>query len=91
MEEATSMHRAKRCKVEKQFEDFEDFIRTILQEWKVPGVAVAIIQDGEILLSQGFGLRNLADGLEVTPETLFSPCLGNWPDPHLPFSRSLSR
>lgn len=65
------MHLENRSKVEKPFEDFEDFIRTILQEWKVPGAAVAIIQDGEILLSQGFGLRNLTDGLEVTPETLF--------------------
>jgi CubicO group peptidase (beta-lactamase class C family) len=55
----------------KQLEGFEDFVRTIIQDWKAPGAAVAIIKDGEILLSQGFGLRNVTDGLGVTPETLF--------------------
>ena len=54
-----------------QLQGFEDFVRTVIQDWKVPGVAVAIIKDGEIVLSQGFGLRNVAEGLEVTPETLF--------------------
>jgi CubicO group peptidase (beta-lactamase class C family) len=55
----------------KQFEGIEDFVRKIMQEWKVQGCAVAIIKDGEIVLSQGFGLRNVAEGLDVTPETLF--------------------
>ncbi|GCE51397.1 CubicO group peptidase (beta-lactamase class C family) [Thermosporothrix hazakensis] len=50
---------------------FEDFVHSILQDWKVPGAAVAIIQNDEILLSQGFGQRNRAEGLEVTSETLF--------------------
>jgi CubicO group peptidase (beta-lactamase class C family) len=56
---------------QKRLENFGDFVNKILQEWKVQGCAVAIIQDGELLLSQGFGLRNAAEGLEVTPETLF--------------------
>ncbi|HLI07367.1 MAG TPA: serine hydrolase [Ktedonobacteraceae bacterium] len=55
----------------KQLEGFEDFVGKMLEEWKVQGCAVAIIKDGEILLSKGFGLRNVAEGLEVTPETLF--------------------
>ena len=54
-----------------QLQGFEDFVRTIIEYWKVPGVAVAIIKDGEIVHSQGYGLRNVAEGLQVTPETLF--------------------
>ncbi len=55
----------------KPLEGFEDFVHTIMQEWKVQGCAVAIIKDGAILLSQGFGLRNVEERLMVTPETLF--------------------
>lgn len=60
-----------KAEVNKQLEGFEDFVGKMLQEWKVQGCAVAIIKDGEILLSQGFGQRNAEKGLEVTPETLF--------------------
>ena len=54
-----------------QLEGFEDFVHSVIEGWKVPGAAIAIIKDGEIVLSRGFGLRNVAEGLEVTPETLF--------------------
>lgn len=50
---------------------FEDEVRTVLQDNKVPGAAVIIIKDGEVLLSQGFGKRNVAEDLDVTPRTLF--------------------
>ena len=45
-----------------QFAGFEDEVRTILQDGKVPGVAVLILKDGKVLLSQGFGKRNVEIG-----------------------------
>ncbi len=39
---------------------------------KVPGVAVAIVKNGEVILSDGFGYRNVADSLPVTSKTLFA-------------------
>ncbi len=54
-----------------QLAGFEDDVRRILQDNKVPGAAVLILKDGEILLSEGFGKRNVAEGLDVTPHTLF--------------------
>ena len=50
---------------------FEDDVYTVLQDGKVPGVAVFILKDGNVLLSQGFGKRNVAENLGVTPRTLF--------------------
>jgi CubicO group peptidase (beta-lactamase class C family) len=38
----------------------------------VPGLAVAVIQDGKTVLSQGFGLRDAEGGLPVTPDTSFA-------------------
>ena len=52
----------------KGFEAFADAIRT---EFKVPGVAVAVVKDGKILYVQGFGFRDVQAGLKVTPHTLF--------------------
>ncbi|HCI82966.1 MAG TPA: serine hydrolase [Ktedonobacter sp.] len=55
-----------------QLQSFDDFVRTTMQEWKLPGLAIAIVKDGNILFSQGFGKRNIAQDLDVTPKTLFA-------------------
>ncbi len=54
-----------------QLHGFEDFVHSIMRDWKIQGLAIAIIKDGEVIFSQGFGLRDAANGLEVTPQTLF--------------------
>jgi hypothetical protein len=54
-----------------QLQDFDEFVRTTMQDWKLPGLAIAIVKNGEVILSQGFGKRNIAQDLEVTPNTLF--------------------
>jgi CubicO group peptidase (beta-lactamase class C family) len=50
---------------------YENFAQSILAEYKVPGVAVAIVKDGRVLYMQGFGFRDIQAGLKVTPHTLF--------------------
>ena len=37
----------------------------------IPGIAVTIIKDGQIVLSKGYGLRSLRTKQAVTPQTLF--------------------
>ena len=51
--------------------DFEEFVRQTMREWKVQGLAVAIVQDGKVIFSQGFGMRDIARDLPVTEQTLF--------------------
>ena len=55
-----------------QMQGFNDFVNQVMDEWKVQGLAIAIIKDGEVVLSQGFGLRNVKEGLKATSETLFA-------------------
>lgn len=50
---------------------FETFVHSILAEYKVPGVAIAVVKDGKVLYAQGFGYRDIQGGLKVTPRTLF--------------------
>lgn len=53
-------------------EGLDAFISEVMKEWKVPGLAIAVVQDGKIILSQGYGLRNVKNNLPVTPKTLFA-------------------
>ena len=39
--------------------------------WRVPGLAVALVKDGQVIYLQGFGVRNVAQTLPVTTDTLF--------------------
>ncbi len=46
-------------------------VKKSLDAWQVPGVAVAIVRDGEVIYLKGHGVKSLdADG-PVTPDTIF--------------------
>jgi len=53
-------------------EGFDTFAEGTLTEWAVPGAAVVVVKDGAVVLSRGYGLRDVAHGLEVTPRTIFA-------------------
>jgi CubicO group peptidase (beta-lactamase class C family) len=55
-----------------EFEGFDDFVEEIMAEWQVPGLAVAAVRDGEVVLSRTYGLRDAELGLPVTTRTLFA-------------------
>ncbi len=42
------------------------------QDWSVPGLAVAIVKDGEVVLAKGYGVRDMHDGGAVDEHTLFA-------------------
>jgi CubicO group peptidase (beta-lactamase class C family) len=55
-----------------EIKGLNEFINKLMDEWKVPGLSIAIVKDEEVILSQGFGPKSRKDDLEVTPETLFA-------------------
>lgn len=50
---------------------FEVHAQRLLAQHQIPGMAVAIAKDGHLLYESGFGYRNVARALPVTPDTLF--------------------
>ncbi|MEM7223241.1 MAG: serine hydrolase [Pseudomonadota bacterium] len=50
---------------------FDDLVARAMAHWQVPGLALAAVQDGEVVVEQVYGLRDVEAGLPVTPETLF--------------------
>lgn len=49
----------------------EDFVLEKMGETRLPGLSLALIQDGEVVYRRGFGFRDLEQGLPATPRTLF--------------------
>jgi CubicO group peptidase (beta-lactamase class C family) len=48
-----------------------DFVESMRQDFDVPGVAVGIVQDGEVVMSRGFGVRQLGKPEKVNGDTRF--------------------
>ena len=48
------------------------FVTEQLAVWDVPGCAVAVVRDGEVVLTAGWGHRDVEQDLPVTADTLFA-------------------
>ena len=57
--------------VEKVIADLREFIPTYKHDQKLPGASVALIRDGDLVWSQGFGVANSLTRIPVTANTLF--------------------
>lgn len=66
MQETTSIEVAKRL------EGFAEFVHGTMQDWNVHGVAIAIVKNGDVIYSRGFGKRDVAGDQDVTSQTLFA-------------------
>jgi CubicO group peptidase (beta-lactamase class C family) len=53
-------------------ESIDKFVTEQLAAWEVPGCAVAAVKDGDIVLAEGWGRRDLETDLPVTAGTLFA-------------------
>ncbi|REJ78716.1 MAG: serine hydrolase [Acidobacteria bacterium] len=51
---------------------FDDYVNKAIAEWEVPGVAIAIVKDDQIVFAKGFGVRKLGDATPVDENTLFA-------------------
>ena len=50
---------------------FERLIAEAMDEWKIPGLAITVVQNGEVALLRAYGLRDVEAGLPVTTDTQF--------------------
>ncbi len=54
--------------------DLEALIAEAMDEWKIPGLAIAVVQNGQVALVEAYGLRDVEAGLAVTTDTQFAIC-----------------
>lgn len=51
---------------------FDGYVQQAVEDWGVVGLAVAVIEDGEVVFAEGYGLRELGRPEPVTSHTRFA-------------------
>jgi CubicO group peptidase (beta-lactamase class C family) len=51
--------------------DLDAWVSRSMQEFEVPGIAVAIVKDGKVVLAKGYGVRKLGERTAVDERTMF--------------------
>lgn len=60
------------CQSPDPLDGFAELVDSLRTNWRTRGVAVAVVKDGEVIFSEGFGYRDLETHLPVTSQTVFS-------------------
>ncbi len=51
--------------------DLDSYVANAMKTFEVPGIAVAIVKDGKVVLAKGYGVRKLGDPTPVDEYTMF--------------------
>ncbi|WP_179414724.1 serine hydrolase [Mucilaginibacter sp. E4BP6] len=51
--------------------DLDAYINKGLKDWNLPGLAIAIVKDGKVVVMKGYGVRNVKTNEPVDENTLF--------------------
>jgi CubicO group peptidase (beta-lactamase class C family) len=52
-------------------DDFPPLVRGLMARDQIPGVAVGVVERGQLVFARGFGYRDVEKRLPMTPDTLF--------------------
>lgn len=47
------------------------YVQKVMAQWQVPGLAIAVVKDGKVVLAKGYGVRELGKPGPVDADTLF--------------------
>jgi CubicO group peptidase (beta-lactamase class C family) len=48
------------------------YVAKVMKDWKVPGLAIAIVKNDSVILAKGYGVRTLGDPAPVDANTIFA-------------------
>ncbi|TAN02586.1 MAG: serine hydrolase [Rhodanobacteraceae bacterium] len=49
----------------------DPYVQQVMRDWHVPGLAIAVVKDGKVVLARGYGVRELGKPGKVDADTLF--------------------
>jgi CubicO group peptidase (beta-lactamase class C family) len=52
-------------------DSLDSYITRGMQQWQIPGLAIAVVKDGKVVLTKGYGVRELGKEDKVDENTLF--------------------
>lgn len=53
-------------------EGLDQYIERSMKAWNVPGLAIAVVKDGQVVMARGYGVRRIGQPDPVTANTLFA-------------------
>jgi CubicO group peptidase (beta-lactamase class C family) len=51
--------------------ELDEYIKQGMKDWNIPGLAIAIVKDGKVIVSKGYGVRDIKTNAPVDENTLF--------------------
>lgn len=54
-----------------KFEAFDQYVESAQKTWNVPGMSLVVVQDGKVLVSKGYGVKEVGKTDVVDSKTLF--------------------
>lgn len=51
--------------------ELDEYVARVMKDFEVPGVGLAIVKDGQVVLTRGYGMRKLGESTPVDAHTLF--------------------
>jgi CubicO group peptidase (beta-lactamase class C family) len=51
--------------------ELDAYVQSVQKEFEVPGLALAIVKDGKVIVARGYGVRKMGDAAKVDDQTLF--------------------
>jgi len=58
--------------LKKTIAELDNYYETALKKWNVPGMAIAIVKDNQVIYAKGFGVKNICTGEAVDENSLFA-------------------
>src|SRR2546430_17222622 len=52
--------------------DLDAYVTRVLKVFEVPGLSVAIVKDGKVVMAKGYGVRKLGESTPVDENTLLA-------------------
>jgi CubicO group peptidase (beta-lactamase class C family) len=52
--------------------DLDSYVEAVMRAFEVPGISLAIVKDGKVVVAKGYGVRRAGDSTAVDARTLFA-------------------
>ena len=49
----------------------DDYVAATVRDWEIPGVAIAVVKDGKVVVVRGYGVRELGKAETIDENTIF--------------------
>jgi CubicO group peptidase (beta-lactamase class C family) len=63
---------AKNPALDQKIKEFDAYVTAGQKQWEVPGLALTVVKDGQVIFKKGYGVRELGKPGVVDTETLFA-------------------